>query len=177
MFATLIATMSTVAALQAAVVPGSTVRATERPAAVGSSVTTERFTARTGGTSDDHLQLARRAMDNGEFDIARREFSAAASLEREAGKLPVESSIGLANALYAQAYNREAAMTMERLANEAALRGDTDTEAIALADAVWLNVDAGQRVTARKLSDRLRLLMKDTPLSLEARNAVKARLG
>ena len=137
------------------------------------------MTVRTARTvaSEEHLQVARRAMRDGNFDVARREFTAAATSDRDAGRLPVEATFGLASALYAQAYNREAAITMERLANEANLRGDTDTEAIALADAIWLNADAGQRITARKLADRLRLLVKDTPLSMEARAAVKARLG
>ena len=76
--------------------------------------------------ADDHLVNARRAMTDGQFDIARREFSAALSEERSAGKLPVESSVGLADALYAQAYNREAAFTMEQLAKDAALAGDVD---------------------------------------------------
>jgi hypothetical protein len=176
MFATIIATVSTVAALQAAVVSDGALRSADRRDPT-TAVTAERRPPRDTRSADDHLQLAQRAMNNGDFDIARREYSAAAMMDREAGKLPVESSIGLANALYAQAYNREAALTMERLANEASLRGDTDTEAVALADAVWLNVDADQRATARKLSDRLRILMKETPLSVEARKAVKARVG
>lgn len=157
MIATILATITAVAALQFAD-PATTL-------------------VRTPPRVDDHLQLAQRAMNNGEFDIARREFSAAVVSDRDAGRLPVESTMGLANALYAQAYNVEAAITMERLANEAALRGDTDTEAIALADAIWLNADAGQRANARRLSDRLRVLMKETPLSADARKAVKARLG
>lgn len=157
MFATLLATMTAVASLQLAMPTDSMLTSRVRV--------------------DDHLQVAHRAMSNGEFDIARREFSAAVVTDRDAGRLPVESSIGLANALYAQAYNVEAAITMERLANEAALKGDTDTEAIALADAIWLNADAGQRVAARRLTDRLRAIMKDTPLSMDARKAIKTRLG
>ncbi len=156
MFASLITTAATLAALQF-------VTLADPP--------------RTRAIADDHLHTAQRAMNSGDFDIARREFSAAVAEDREAGRLPVESTMGLANALYAQAYNREAAITMEKLADEAALRGDNDTEAVALADAIWLNADAGQRLVARKLTDRLRLLLKETPLSNDARKMVRARLG
>jgi len=125
----------------------------------------------------EHIEIARRAMLNGEFDIARREFAAAAEVDREAGRLPVEAVTGLAHALYSQSYNREAAIAMERLAKEAAARGDTNVEAIALADAIWLNTDAGQRITARKQADRLRKLMKDSAVTTATRDLVRARVG
>ncbi|MCC6244318.1 MAG: hypothetical protein IT353_15865 [Gemmatimonadaceae bacterium] len=128
-------------------------------------------------TAESHLDSAKRAMTNGAFDVARREFAASAALTRQAGKLPLEAVLGLANALYAQSYDREAATTLEQLAAEAALRGDNDAEAIALADAYWLNTNNGQRLTARKQRDRLRALVKDTPLSQEAQRAIRSRAG
>jgi len=128
-------------------------------------------------TADDHLDSARRAMKSGEFDIARREFRSAAALARAAGKLPLESVLGLAEALYAQSYNREAATTLEALATEASLRGDNNVEALALAEALWLNTEAGQRTTVRKQRTRLRNLMKDAVLTPDVQRAVRARLG
>jgi hypothetical protein len=128
-------------------------------------------------SADDHLDSARRAMKNGDFDIARREFRASAALSRAAGKLPLEAVLGLAEALYAQSYNREAATTLEALAAEASLRGDNNVEALALADALWLNAEAGQHTTVRKQRTRLRNLMKDAVLTPDVQRAVRARVG
>ncbi len=128
-------------------------------------------------TADDHLDSARRAMKNGEFDLARRAFRASAAAARAAGKLPLEAVLGLAEALYAQSYNREAATTLEVLAAEASLRGDNNVEALALADALWLNAEAGQRTAVRKQRSRLRNLMKDAVLTPDVQRAVRARVG
>lgn len=180
MLTTMIAAISTLAALQTTTIPERALRdRLTPPATVATSIATRDDADSVVNVSEanERLQAARTAMSNGEFDIARREFSAAAALDREAGKLPVQAMIGLADALYAQSYDREAAFTMERLANAAALLGDVDTEAVALADAIWLNLDSGQRIAARKLTDRLRALVKDTPLSTETRKALKTRLG
>ena len=123
-----------------------------------------------------HIDNARRALANGEFDVARREFVIAAALDRDAGRLPVEASFGLAHVLYSQSYNREAATTLDRLAAEAARIGDMDTEARALLDAVWLHLDAGQRAAARSNATRLRAIVDDERLSEETRKLVKSRL-
>ncbi len=128
-------------------------------------------------TADEHLDAARRAMKHGDFDIARREFRASAASSRAAGTLPLEAVLGLAEALYAQSYTREAATTLEALATEASLRGDNNVEALALADALWLNAEAGQRTTVRKQRTRLRNLMKDAVLTPDVQRAVRARVG
>jgi hypothetical protein len=125
----------------------------------------------------EHLARAKRAMLDGQFELARREFSAAATLEREAGRVPVEAVTGLAHALYSQSYNVEAALAMERLAEEAAANGDANAQALALADAIWLHSDAGQRVTARKHAARLKKLMKDSTITADTREFVRVRVG
>jgi hypothetical protein len=124
-----------------------------------------------------HLDSARRALAAGEFDVARRAFVIAAALERDAGRLPIEAAFGLAHVLYSQSYNREAAFTLDRLAQDAAKAGDAETEAKALMDATWLHVDAGQRASARACGERLRALLKEGRLSAETRKAVRARVG
>lgn len=180
MLTTMIAAISTLGVLQTTTIPERAFRdQLTPPATVATSIATRADVDSTVAVSsgNDRLQAARAAMANGDFDIARREFTAAAAIDREAGKLPVQAMVGLADALYAQSYDREAAFTMLRLADAAALLGDVDTEAVALADAIWLNLDAGQRIAARKLSDRLRALVKDTPLSADTRKAIKTRLG
>ncbi len=126
-------------------------------------------------TAADHLQSARRALTQGDFDVARREFVIAAALDRDEGKLPVDATFGLVNVLYARSQIREAAAVMDRLATEASERGDADTEARALMDAIWLNIDAGQRVQARIDGVRLQQLMKDKSLSKETLKLVKER--
>lgn len=128
-------------------------------------------------TVKDHLDSARRALNDGAFDVARREFVIAAALDRDAGNVPVDASFGLAHCLYSQSYNREAALVMNKLADEAAIAGDVETEARALSDAVWLNVDAKQYGRARLDAIRLRAISGDTRISAETRKLIKARIG
>jgi len=125
----------------------------------------------------DHLESARRFLAAGAFDDARREFAAAAALDRQAGRLPVESSIGLAYTLFAQQYDREAAHVLSRLASDAAHAGNAEVEAKALVDVVWLNVQNGQRAEAHANGLRLRALTSQGGLSAETRLAIKQRIG
>ncbi len=123
----------------------------------------------------EHLASAQRAVSVGAYDVARREFVMAAALDRDAGYLPLEASLGLARVLYSQSYGREAAQILDRLATEAAQKGDADVEARALVDAIWLNVDAGQRNQARSDALRLQMLLKDRQLSAATVKIVKER--
>jgi hypothetical protein len=125
----------------------------------------------------DHLESARKALAVGAFDDARREFAAAVAVDREAGRLPVESSTGLAYTLFAQQYDREAAYVLTRLAQDAANAGNAEVEAKALIDVVWLNVQNGQRAEARANGLRLRELSAKGSLSAETRDAIKRRIG
>ena len=127
--------------------------------------------------SVDHMESARKALAAGAFDDARREFAAAAAVDREAGRLPVESSIGLAYTLFAQQYDREAAYILTRLANDAAAAGNVEVEAKALIDVVWLNVQNGQRAEARENGLRLKALSTKDGVSAETRKAIKQRIG
>lgn len=128
-------------------------------------------------TASDHLDSARRAFAEGAWDIARREFVISAALDRDAGRIPIEASFGLAHCLYSQSYNREAALVMNKLADEVAQAGDVETEARALADAVWLNADSGQWGKARQDALRLRNISTDSRLTPETRKLIKARIG
>jgi len=128
-------------------------------------------------SADDHLESARKALALGAFDEARREFAASAALDREAGRVPVESSFGLAQALFAQSYDREAATVLAKLADDAKRAGDAEVEAKALNDLVWLNVNGGQRLEARANGLRLRSLLEKATLSDDTRKAIKRRHG
>ena len=123
----------------------------------------------------EHIANARRAASLGQFDVARREYVIAVAIDRDAGLLPAEATHGLVQVLYAQSYNREAARALGVLASEAEMKGATDVEARALLDAIWLNLDAGQRNVARSQAQRLQLLLKDRHLSAETVALVRTR--
>lgn len=126
--------------------------------------------------SDEYIARAKKALDMGDFTEARRQFVMAVALDRDEGRLPVASTFGLAHVLYAQSYNREAAVVLERLANDAQLKGDADTEARALLDAIWLHTDAKQYAPARHVARRLKELLKAPGLSAETRKLVQSAL-
>lgn len=127
--------------------------------------------------SDEHVARAKKALDNGDFSEARREFVMAVALDRDEGRLPIESTFGLAHVLYAQSYNREAAVVLERLSLDAQVKGDHETEARALLDAMWLYQDAKQFAPARNAKQRLRDLLKEQDLTPATRKTVLARIG
>jgi thioredoxin-like negative regulator of GroEL len=127
-------------------------------------------------SADEHLTLARRAASQGDFDIARREYQAALSLERNAGRLGVDATMGLVQVLYAMKYTREAAYVLDELANSAAQRGDDNTEARSRADALWLKADEGFKEQARADAQRVRTLLKQGHLSESTQRYVADRL-
>jgi hypothetical protein len=126
--------------------------------------------------SAEHIAKARKALDNGELPEARREFVIASALDRDEGRLPIESSFGLAQVLYSQFDEKGAARVLDALADEASARNDVDTEARALTDAVWLNVNTKQLGRARQDAERLKALMADSRLSPAARAYVASRV-
>jgi hypothetical protein len=174
MFSTLLASMSLTAALQVTAITEFGQHETPKPRrnpAVATShapigVVDRAVDARMDGPPTwGSLDRARVLMTTGEFDLARREFRAAADNAHQAGVLPVEALRGLTVVLYAQGYTIEAAWTMEELARTALLRGDRETEALALADAIWLYVDGDQKQPATKLHAQLCAIVAETPLS------------
>ncbi len=174
MFATILASMS-LSVSMLATLQSADMREPRQPAAVQSSAL---YAPLPGVKADkEHLAIAKRAMANGDFDIARREFTAAAAADRAAGELPVEAVHGLAHALYSQSYTIEAALALQKLVDEATARGDVNTAALALADAIWLNSDAGRRTLARNQGRTLRKMLKDPGITDETRRLVVARVG
>lgn len=126
--------------------------------------------------SAEHIAKARKALDKGELTEARREYVIATALDRDEGRLPIESSFGLAQLLFAQFDPVGAAKVLNDLADEAAQRNDVDTEARALTDAVWLNLNAKQHNRARRDAERLRDLLNDNRLSATTRSYVQSRV-
>jgi hypothetical protein len=127
-------------------------------------------------TVEDQLALARRAVSLGDFDIARRAFTAAVDLERAEGRLGVAATMGLVQVLYAQSYTREAAYVLDELAIGAAEHGDFNTEARARADAMWLKANEGLKPQARDDARRIRALLKQGQLNESTQRYVADRL-
>ncbi|BAH39753.1 hypothetical protein GAU_2711 [Gemmatimonas aurantiaca T-27] len=122
--------------------------------------------------SDEYLARARKAFDQGDFQAARRDYVIAAALERDAGRVPVVASFALSRVLFAQSNNKEAAQVLTELAREASAKGDDNTEARALADAIWLNRESHQLAQVRADAARLRDLLKGKTLSAETRRII-----
>lgn len=126
--------------------------------------------------SAEHIAKARRALDQGELQEARREYVIASALDRDEGKLPSEATFGLAQVLYSQFDEKGAAKVLNQLAEEAAAKGDVNTEARALVDAMWLNVNTKQVNRARQDAERLRELLQTAPLSADVRAYIATRV-
>lgn len=124
---------------------------------------------------EEHLLKARVAMLAGQLDLARREFIIAAALDRDAGRIPMEATFGLARVLYGQNREAEAARLLDELATEALQQQNVDCAALALNDALWLHLRANRRADA--LADGLRLtdVLNDTRLSDTVRREVRSR--
>lgn len=125
--------------------------------------------------SDEYVARARRALGEGNLELARRDFVIAAALDRDAGLLPVAASFGLSRVLFSQDNSRDAAQVMNALARDAAERGDDNTEARALLDALWLNRDAKQWARAERDAARLLELRKRNTLTAETRKLIADR--
>ncbi len=161
----LLLTLSTVASLVATTPPRVVCADTVTPASA------------VGTMTSDHLRDARSAAQRGDMNAARRQYRVAVALGRDEGCLPVEASHGLARMLYAQAQSAEAAGVMQQLGNEARAAGNLDVEAEALVAAAWLQLDAGQRVSAKASVRRLYELSHARGLSKETRALLKESLG
>lgn len=126
--------------------------------------------------SAEHIARARKALETGDLAEARREFVIATALDRDEGKLPVESSFGLAQVLFSQAQDTQAGRVLEQLADDAQHKGDLDTEAHARVDAIWLNLNAKDAKRARLNAERLQVIRGDARLSKETRTYIDKRV-
>ena len=83
------------------------------------------------------IQLGDLLTMNGKFDLARREYAAAANLARAEGNLPVEELRRIANTFYFEQNYTNAIAVLEGLAREAGSIGEFETQLWAMADAAW----------------------------------------
>jgi len=79
------------------------------------------------------------------YDAAIREYARAADIARREGHLPSGTSWKLASAQFYGGNLVGGAVALDQLANEAALVGDLEVEALALYYAAWLDGKAGHK--------------------------------
>lgn len=127
-------------------------------------------------TSSEHMALARRALDAGDYTTARRAYKIAALLERDAGRAPVAAVYGLISVLNAQGLLSEAVEELDHLVIDAVRAADHEVEARALADVIWIKMETRGRMAARSDAVRLKELLKGTTLSQETRQYVTQRV-
>jgi len=80
------------------------------------------------------------------YGAAGRDYRRAADVARREGHLSSATSWRLATALYNDGDLIGAALALDGLANEAALVGDLEVEALSIYYSAWLNAKAGRKV-------------------------------
>lgn len=93
------------------------------------------------------------------FDAAAREYRRAADVARSEGHLASATSWKLASALYHGGNLVGAAAALDQLANDAALVGDLEVEALAIYYAAWLDGKAGRKAETAARVARLKGLL------------------
>jgi len=127
-------------------------------------------------TANEHMTMARRALEAGDYTTARRAYKVAALLAREEGRVPAAAVFGLVGVLNVQGLLTEAVDELNHLVNDAARAGDHDVEARALTDAIWIKMETRGRMAARNDAVRLQVLLKGSSLSPETRQYVTQRV-
>lgn len=107
----------------------------------------------------------------GYFDAARAVYESAAEIVRSEGRLPDRELRRIANAYYFEGRYNEASATLKQLADEARVRDDSNAQALAIADAVWMSVLAGSPEEAQ-LRQQLREIAASAVLSEGVRHAI-----
>jgi hypothetical protein len=106
------------------------------------------------------------------YRAAARDYGKAADVARRAGHLPSGTSWMQATALYNDGNLVGAAATLDGLANEAALVGDLEVEALAIYYSAWLNGKAGRGDEATVRITRLEGLLGSRYMPVAIRDRV-----
>jgi tetratricopeptide (TPR) repeat protein len=123
---------------------------------------------------DIHLAKGDDQIDRRNFGAARREYRAAAELTRAEGNLPAEALRRIANSFYFQGRYDSAVKTLDKLAAEAAERGDLATQAWAIVDAAWVAGKAGRKSAVEKRIARLEKLLGSQYLPADVRHKIRS---
>jgi hypothetical protein len=104
------------------------------------------------------------------IDAAIRQYARAVETARREGHLPSWSSWKMANAQYFGGDLVGAAATLDKIANDAALVGDLEVEALALYYAAWLDGKAGRKSETAARIARLEGLLRSRYLPVAMRD-------
>ena len=104
------------------------------------------------------------------YDAAAREYARAADIARREGHLASATSWKLATAHYYNGNLVGAAAALDQLANEAALVGDLEVEALAIYYAAWLDGKAGRKIETAARVARLEGLLRSRYMPVAMRD-------
>src|SRR5438105_981164 len=104
------------------------------------------------------------------FDAAIGQYARAADVARREGHLPSWTSWKLANAQYYDGDLVGAAATLDKIANDAALVGDLEVEALAIYYAAWLDGKAGRKIETAARVTRLEGLLRSRYMPVAMRD-------
>ena len=110
------------------------------------------------------------------FDAAARQYGQAANVARREGHLPSGTSWKMANAQYFDGNLVGAAATLDKIANEAALVGDLEVEALAIYYAAWLDGKAGHKIETAARVAQLEGLLQSRYMPVAIRDLLSGLL-
>ena len=114
---------------------------------------------------------------SGQFSDARAAYREAVALRVRAKESPAAAQWQIANLYYGEGDLLRAAQTLDRLALDAARRGEHDVRADALLEAAFLYRKAGQRRRAADIARELRAMQSEKPLSQDVKDEIARRIG
>lgn len=117
-----------------------------------------------------HIDRGDELISHLRFDAAVRQYTRAADVARREGHLPSWTSWKVANAQYYDGNLVGAAAAMDQLANEAALVGDLEVEALAIYYAAWLDGKAGRKIETAARVARLEGLLRSRYMPVAMRD-------
>ncbi len=110
------------------------------------------------------------------YDAAAREYARAADIARRDGHLASGTTWMLATAHYCNDNLVGAAAALDQLANEAALVGDLEVEALSIYYAAWLDAKAGRRPEVAARVTRLEGLLRSEYMPVALRDRLSGWL-
>ena len=128
-------------------------------------------------TVDARLANAREMMEQGRYGEARREYAAIAKQQKVEGTLAGEALWRLGSLYYADRNFRRAALTFDRLAQDAEIYGDPVLQARALLEAAVLYQKMGMGEKVMPRVERLDLLLASPYMSAEVRDGITRRIS
>jgi len=114
---------------------------------------------------------------SGQFAEARGAYREAATLRVRVKESPAAAQWQIANLYYGEGDLLRAAQTLDKLAYDAAVRGEHDVRAEALVEAAFLYRAAGQRRRSADIARELRAMRAEKPLSQDIKDEIARRIG